>query len=73
MPNDLARAFMWCCIAAERGYVDAQYQIAAQLEVGNGCIADPKKALMWCGEAAEGSQARAINAVKRLGKWWGIW
>ncbi|MDR0502198.1 MAG: sel1 repeat family protein [Treponema sp.] len=52
--------------AAQRGHVEAQFELARMYENGTGCEVDIKKAVEWYTAAASHDHHEAVNALKRL-------
>ena len=65
-PQDLAGAATWFRRAAERGVVDAQYNLGLMYESGRGVARNPREALRWYGRAAQAGDAGARERLAQL-------
>ena len=65
MPTDAVKYFKK---AAEKGHVDAKYELACMYEEGIGFVADIEKAKEYYNSAANYGHSKAKRAAKRLEK-----
>ncbi|MBQ7396293.1 MAG: sel1 repeat family protein [Lentisphaeria bacterium] len=56
--------------AAEKGHVDAQYELGECLRLGNGVQKNAKEALDWYRKAAKQGHIKSQKRLNELGETW---
>ena len=61
LAQDCAQAAAWYRKAADQGYADAQFNLAAMYAQGQGVAQDNEQAIVWYRKAADQGNAAAQN------------